>query len=75
MNLFERLARGRPAPVEEKTQQQPQEQARILLAWLLRWPKPVLTLTDLRNFSPRAIRNKEIAIRAAQILAAPTDSQ
>jgi hypothetical protein len=71
MTIFERLDRGRPAPVvKKKTEQQPQEQARILLNWLLRWPKPVLTLTDLRNFSPRAIRDKETAIRSAQILTA-----
>ena len=68
--IFERLDRERSAPVEEKTKQQPQEQARILLNWLLQWPKPVLTLNDLRNFSPRAIRDKEIAIRSAKILTA-----
>jgi hypothetical protein len=66
--LFERLAQSRPA--KEKAEQQPQEQARILLTWLLRWPKPVLTLNDLRNFSPRSIRNKETATRAAKILTA-----
>jgi len=69
--IFDRLTKNRPVPPnEEKIEQQPQEQARILANWLLRWPKPVLTLNDLRNFSPRAIRNKETAIRSAQILAA-----
>jgi hypothetical protein len=70
MTIFERLSKGRPVPVDQKTEQQPQEQARVLLNWLLRWPKPVLTLNDLRNFSPRSIRDKETAIRSAQILAA-----
>jgi hypothetical protein len=70
MTIFERLNRGQPAPVKKKTEQQPQEQAKVLLDWLLRWPKPVLTLNDIRNFSPRAIRDKETAIRSAQILAA-----
>jgi len=67
-NIFQRLSRERP--VEEKTQQQPREQAGVLLAWLDKWPKSVLTLKDLRNFSPRSIRDKETAIRAAQILTA-----
>ena len=68
-NLFDRLDRRRPA-AEEKAKQQPKEQAEVLLNWLLRWPKSVLTLTDLRNFAPRPIRKKEIALRSAQILAA-----
>ena len=70
MNLFSRLAKGRPSPVERKTEQQPQEQARILLNWLLQWPKSELTLSDVRNYAPRPIRKKEIAFRSAQILAA-----
>jgi len=69
--IFDRLSRHRiAAQPEEKTKQHPQQQAEILLHWLLGWPKSVLTLSDLRNFSPRAIRNKETAIRSAQILAA-----
>jgi hypothetical protein len=69
MTIFERLRRGRP-PEEKKTEQQPQEQAAMLLSWVVRWPKSILTLTDLRNFAPRPVRKKEIAIRAAQVLAA-----
>jgi len=68
-NLFDKLDRRR-APVAEQLQQHPQQQAAILLGWVARWPKPVLTLTDVRNFGPRAVRKKEIAIRSAQILAA-----
>ena len=68
-NLFDRLDRRQP-PTEQKNNQQPQEQAAMLLGWVTRWPKPILTLTDLRNFAPRAVRKKEIAIRSAQILAA-----
>ena len=69
-NIFDRLNRTRPAPAEEKAKQQPVEVAEVLLGWLVRWPKPILTLTDLRNFAPRPIRKKEIALRSAQILAA-----
>ena len=65
----DRLDRRRP-PVKKKTEPQPQEQAGILLNWLLRWPKPELTLSDVRNYAPRPIRKKEIAFRSAQILAA-----
>jgi len=67
-NLFDKL--DQKQLVEEKTEQQPQEQAAILLGWVAKWPKPILTLTDLRNFAPRPIRKKEIAINAAKILAA-----
>jgi hypothetical protein len=70
LTIFERLSKGRPVPVDQKTEQQPQQQAEILLHWMLRWPKPVLTLTDIRNFSPRTTRPKEVAIRSARILAA-----
>jgi len=65
--IFERLRRP---PAEQKTEQQPQEQAAMLLNWLLRWPKSELTLSDVRNYAPRPIRNKEIAFRSARILAA-----
>jgi hypothetical protein len=67
-NLFDRLDRRRPS-TKQKTQQ-PKEQAEVLLNWLLRWPKPILTLNDLRNFAPRPIRDKETAILSAKILAA-----
>jgi hypothetical protein len=69
-SIFERLNRARPSPGGEEAKPDPKEQAKVLLAWLDRWPKPVLTLTDLRNYSPRAIRKKEIALRSAQILTA-----
>ena len=69
MDIFERLNREKPPP-EEKAKRQPKELAEALLGWLERWPKQVLTLNDLRNYAPRSIRNKETAIRSAQILTA-----
>jgi len=66
----ERFSFADDAPAEEKTQQQPKQQAEVLLSWLDKWPKPILTLRDLRNFAPRSIRNKEIGLRATRILTA-----
>ena len=66
--VFDRLRRPATPLVEEK--RQPKELAEALLGWLERWPKPVLTLNDLRNFAPRSIRDKETAIRSARILTA-----
>jgi len=57
-------------PKPEPTKQQPVEEAEVLLGWLNKWPKPVLTLKDARNFAPRAVRKKEIALNAAKVLAA-----
>src|SRR5262245_35883645 len=69
VSLFDRLDARRP-PAEEKTAQQPKQQAEVLLGWLDKWPKPILTLRDLRNFAPRSIRNKEIGLHATRILTA-----
>jgi len=68
--LFERLRRGQPAPEEKPKHNDDHTKAELLLGWVNRWPKPVLTLSDLRNFSPRSIRNKETALSTAKILAA-----
>jgi len=70
MTIFERLDRGRPTPVKKKTEQQPKETARLLLDWLDRRLGNTVTLNDLRNFAPRAVRDKATALRATQILAA-----
>jgi hypothetical protein len=69
VNLFDRLAKGRPPSVEEKTKQQPQEQAQALLNWLQRWPKPIVSARDMRIYV-KSIRDQESAIRSAQILTA-----
>jgi len=68
--IFERLARGRPAPAAEKPQGQPKELAEALLGWLERWPKPIVTPADIHNDGPRPKYNRETAIRSAQILVA-----
>jgi len=66
-NLFDRLDRGRP-PAEEKTKQP--DPAQLLLNFLQRWNKPTISSRDIRIWGPKSIRNRESAIRSAQILAA-----
>lgn len=66
-NLFDRLDKGRP-PAEEKTKQP--DHAQLLLDFLQRWSKPTISSRDIRIYGPTAIRDRESAIRSAQILAA-----
>ena len=66
-SLFERLAKGRPAEPAPKT---PHSDAQKMLDWLQRWPKPTISSRDIRIWGPGAIRNRESAIRSAQILVA-----
>ena len=65
--IFERLAKGRPAPPpEEKAKVDP---AQKLLDWLMqRWPKDTVSRRDISNHGPRPIRNKQSAIDAAETL-------
>jgi hypothetical protein len=69
MNLFERLRWGQPPAVEAEIKQ-PQKDAELLLGFLQRWPRPVISSRDVRIWGPKKIRDRESAIRAAQILAA-----
>jgi hypothetical protein len=66
--LFERLSQGRPAKAAVK--QPHTEPAQLLLNWLQRWNKPTVTWKEIRNFGPRPIRDRETAIRSAQVLVA-----
>jgi len=68
MNLFERLAKGRPAPAEEKAKQP--DHAQKMLDWLQRWPKPTVSSKEIYQYAPRSIRfDRENAIKTAEILA------
>jgi len=68
-NLFDRLDRGRPtlAKKEPKPQTEP---AQLLLNWLHHRPGTTITAREIRNHGPRPIRDREIAISAAQVLTA-----
>ena len=55
-NLFERLAKGRPPPVE--TPRKGSTPIEKLLDWLVNhWGKPTVTARDICKFGPNSIRN------------------
>jgi hypothetical protein len=57
-----------PPSAEQK--KQPREEAEQLLNFIQRWPKPTISSRDIRIWGPKSIRDRESAIRSAQILAA-----
>jgi hypothetical protein len=64
-NLFERLAaKGRP--VEEKTSQP--DLAQRMLDFLLRWPRPSISTSDMMIYGPRPKQNAEGVLKLATIL-------
>jgi hypothetical protein len=70
-NLFERLSKNRPAPVEEKKQQHNELiPAQKLLTWLQRGPGNNITVRDIRVYGPHSIRDRRGAIDAAEVLVA-----
>src|SRR5262249_11395514 len=69
VDIFKRLNRGKPPP-EEKAKRQPKELAEALLGWLERWPKPTVSSRDIRIWGPKALHDRERAIRSAEILVA-----
>jgi len=64
--LFERLAKNRPAPTEERTKQA--DHAQKLLDWLQRWTKPTITTRDIHIYGPQSIRDRESTISSAKVL-------
>ena len=56
-----------PAP---KPEQHKNDGPQVLLDFLQRWRGSTITWKEIRNFAPRSVRDREIAIRAAQVLAA-----
>jgi hypothetical protein len=69
MNLFERLSKGRPAPVEEKTKHK-DDPAQRLLTWLPRWPRDTITVRQIRVYGPHCLKGRMDAINAAEVLVA-----
>jgi hypothetical protein len=65
MNLFERLDRGRPTPVEKSQEISP---AQKLLDWLQKWPKPTVCAKNILQFGPNSIRKQKTADDATTIL-------
>lgn len=65
-NLFDRLAKGRPA---ETAIEQPPSDAQKMLDWLLRWPKPTVSACEIYQYGPSSIRSdREKAIQSAEVL-------
>lgn len=65
--LFERL--GRPAPTEKARKPKPEpEPEQLLLTWLQRWNKPVVSTRDIRIYGPRPLRDREIATSSLEVL-------
>ena len=66
MNLFERLSRGRPAPIAEKTKQP--DPAQLLLDWLQKWREPSITPRQIRIYAPKYFRSQERVLDTAETL-------
>ena len=64
--LFERLNKGRPPSTKQAQKPEP---AQLLLDWLQRWGKPTITARDIRIYGPRPIRDREVALSSAKVLA------
>ena len=65
MNLFERLSRNRPTPVEEKVKVDP---AQKLLDWLQTWNKPTICAREILMYGPRSTRKQKDADDATRVL-------
>ena len=65
MNLFSQLAKGRPTPV--KANNQP-DHAQRMLDFILRWPHPSISTTDLMTYGPKLSRNAEEVFKLATTL-------
>jgi hypothetical protein len=66
-NLFERLAKGRP-PQEPTLSTTPLAAVR-LLSWLQNnWTQPTIRARDICRYGSNSIRDRESAIKTAEIL-------
>jgi len=66
--IFDRLAQSRPA--KPRIEQPSKEPAQLLLNWLNQRAGDTITARDIRNYGPSSIRNREIALNSAKVLAA-----
>jgi hypothetical protein len=69
-SLFERLAKGRPAPDEaaSKPPRSELEPAQKLLDWLQRWARPTISVREIHVYGPNSLRDRESAINSAEFL-------
>ena len=57
-------------PPKEKIEPPSRDGAQLLLNWLSRRPGATITHRQIRNFGPGSVRDKEIAMRSAEVLTA-----
>jgi hypothetical protein len=70
VNLFERLSAGRPPEPKPPPSPLPISwAARELLNWLQNvWKEPTVRASDIQQFGPNCIRDREIGLSAAKFL-------
>jgi hypothetical protein len=68
-NIFERLNRGRPPPIEATAKQQPQviQHAQRMLDWLQHWDEPTISAKKLCMYGPRP-RDRKSMVDSAKLL-------
>jgi hypothetical protein len=64
-NIFERLAKGRPPPVEKAQEVSP---AQRLLDFVLRWPKDTVSARNIYQFGPRSTKKRREAMESIAVL-------
>jgi hypothetical protein len=70
VTIFQRLNQQR-RPTEAAIEQPHKNDApQILLDFIQRWKGSTITWKEIRNFAPRSVRDRETAIRSAQVLVA-----
>ena len=68
MDLFERLEKSRPPPVE-KAAEPGSSPIEKLLDWLVNhWPRSTITAQKIYTYGPNCIRDKKTTLSLAQIL-------
>jgi hypothetical protein len=66
-DIFKRLSAGRPAP--EPTREPAPLAAGRLLDWIQNnWTQPIIRVRDICIYGPHPIRDRESAIKTAEIL-------
>ena len=66
-NIFDRLAKGRPAVLAEEKAKP--DHAQKMLDWILnKWPRPSVSTSDLMTYGPKPRQNAEETLKLATIL-------
>jgi hypothetical protein len=63
MTIFERLAKNKPGPIDEQP-----DHAQKMLDFILRWPRPSISVPDLMTYGPEPRKNAEETLKLATLL-------